>query len=276
MSKFNTILLPSITDKLFFKIKMFPNFHDGKPQYDFKKDIFALTFLTETLIAQGAVELALTKSSSLSKAVHELPLGFKNRIKLIDTNTISSQVRTFLVPMGKEFGVSVDEWLSAEEDSFKNIFNYMYINSSSYEEKAIYKSLYCVSESLYALLIGMEYKVCIDINIAETKTAISHLRNVSANKEARAYLAQLSGLLHSYSGKQVNSIGIKTEPTVSENVKHFRYFIKDDSTSTDLPFPNGDDVIEALSKRSYLPPIVDIREDLLSARRLNFYDIIRP
>lgn len=178
------------------------------------RDGSALAYQIEELIALGTMEIAI-KDCPMNKAFRDnLSTKLRNRVRLIDgKQKCLSRVKALLTPMAEELCLelqdySVDIKKKLDEDT-QWAATHLYFHLQNF-------------------LLGVEYRLQIDIDIANMKSSVDHLRRALRSPESRAVASILAGILCTY--QPISLFTAVVRPTAKQQlISLFEEFVQDET-----------------------------------------------
>lgn len=190
----------------------FRAFRDGKVLI---RDASSLPFILEEVVSYGAVDIAIPARSLSSLALDSVSDVLKRRVRVIDEDfKIWEMDRTVREPIRADFGLRYfpegGEAMTFDE------------KLPSQVERAVLR----LEHDWYDFLLGLTFKLQIDVGITELRRSIEILRENAKTPETRAILATFAGVLSTYRTHEVGVI--EMVPRASERlVEVFQAFLED-------------------------------------------------
>ncbi|MFA5032301.1 MAG: hypothetical protein WC614_04700 [bacterium] len=201
-------------NKIFLNI---PLFFRNYGENSIVADGSSLQFIIEECIALSATNIALRANSVIAEFTNNIPEAFKKRIIIIDKKRkIAQQNHAIFEPLIEEFGLDI-----------KGYGNAMTIKNKKVDYK-LATQVFSLYRETYDFLVGMEYKLQIDININRIKKTLNTLLRISRNPESRAILSILLGIFKTYRPEMIASIKLKSQ-SPEYLVKLFKEFVQDET-----------------------------------------------
>jgi hypothetical protein len=171
-----------------------------------------LPYIIEELISLSAMEVCFY-DQRVNYFINTLPKTFRKRVKVLESGKVDKALSGIFKILGEEFNFEYNKYsFSFESMQNKEIFYHMVIIHNEIEK----------------LLYGIEFELEIDIDIILLKNSSKFLRYNAKNKNVRAILASLEGILNTYNLRLTPSL--KLVPEISpELLSNFMRILEDEA-----------------------------------------------
>lgn len=174
-------------------------------------------YIIEELISFAVSEIFIKKSEINTMQFESMPKFYKKIIKTINYNYFEKLIQKILKPIVEDMDAEFDQYgiLRSKNHNKKDS---VLINSLDFN---------LFINDLTKFLIGVEYKVQIEINLYRTKMILNQLKNVFCKSpNVRSILSILLGIFNSY--KACSFSTIKYKSTINEDfLLIFEEFLND-------------------------------------------------
>ncbi len=182
------------------------------------RDSSAYPFMIEEIVSYGAVSIGVPGNSLSMYALDSLPLILKSRIKVIDRDLrVFRMDRALREPICREFGLTHVPPPDGGGLEFER-----------HLPKPIEEAVLCLEINWYTFLLGLEYGLQIDVNIAQMREAAVLLRSHAKDSETRGVLSTIAGVLAPYVPTGAGVIEMVSVES-GELVQTFRDLVEDET-----------------------------------------------
>lgn len=182
------------------------------------RDMSSFEFIVETLIAHSASEIIIQSYGDKydNRQLSHLPQILRCRIKFVDQGGKSVELaKSIFYPVFDEFSIEPDRCLTLKTAPVK-----------SPEADELFSAIATSYWQIHAFILGLKYKLQIDINLEYLRGRLRIIRDQSKNPASRANISVLEGILNCYSPSTVD--GLSVIPNYSrETVNEFLDFLED-------------------------------------------------
>jgi hypothetical protein len=179
-------------------------------------DYSCFAIMLEEYICFGVVNIVIPGSSPEIKALQQIPVLLKKRIKIVDDTKEIETVSRLLYGIRNEFNTKIDE--STNILSFPK-------NTS----KELMYNLKKIHSDVKKLSLGFNHNIQINFHLARSVETIRSLRKKIQNSNSRMILAQLEGLLNKYEKVEFDSLILSENNTPIELISIFDKLINDNT-----------------------------------------------
>lgn len=227
-------------------------------------DQSSLPYLIEEFVASAAVNIAVTATSPATLHLQELPPTLRPRVVVVDEGgAVMKQVAAILEPLAAEFHLDFTQ--SGR------------VSASLQTPPAVLVALGPFVPTLYDFLLGVQYRLQVDVDLSLMQEALRIFREHARDSESRARLAVLQGAFGSYKPVKIASLALQSGAT-DEQLERFKWFIEDvtyqhvsrDAGLLGVP-EDGDRAVQliargfaTLAKKPLFKPIVTIGSKLIA------------
>ena len=198
---------------------------------NFAFDPSAFRFIAEEQIAQGATRIALDPRSAFSEgaALSAIGLALKSRVDVIDSDArIEKRRLVLLKPIADELTIDLDEIGPMIHESISPRLHTL-VNERTSERRGLLESLFTLEGACYHLLLGMHYRLQIDIDLRKAWFATQRLRLASRSPPSSTNLAFIESLLRGYSIENVGGLKLTQKANGSQLAASFEEFLTDET-----------------------------------------------
>ena len=207
--------IPLQLNRVYLPIFGFMQYYESKYEMGWFRDITSFEFIVEALVANSASAIALESQGKTidDRLLGGVPRTLRKRIKFIDADRGALRLATTVFsPVFEEYHIEPDGYA-------------VRITNRQLDEQlrgAIVSSWVILHE----LLLGLKYKLEVDIEIEQFRKAVSTIRHKSKNPESRANMSILEGILSLYGLDEIE--GLRIAPHAAKEQKEsFIRFLED-------------------------------------------------
>jgi len=210
--------IPLQLNRVYLPIVGFEQKLESKYESFMYSDVTAFEFIVEALVAHSASEIAVESYGEKinDRLLSYLPRTLRKRIKFIDADRSALKLATIIFsPIFEEYHMKVDGHLLGLQNIAKEQL-----------ARALLVDIFCSWTFLYPFLLGLKYKLEVDIGIEHFRKAVSTIRQKSKNPESRANMSILEGILGCYNLGEIE--GLRIAPHAAKEQKEsFIRFLED-------------------------------------------------
>ena len=210
--------IPVELNRVYLPIWGFEREYETEYESGWFRDVTSFEFIVEALIAHSASQIALQSWGEERdvKLLDHLPKSLRKRIKFIDTDFSALRFAHLVFsPVFEEYHIK-----PFRPGSYALTIPEGLLNEPIQED--IFHSWILLPQ----FLLGLRYKLEVDIDIGQFRRALSAIRQKSRNPESRANMSILEGILGCYRLGKIEGLRI-TPSAVKEQEESFIRFLED-------------------------------------------------
>lgn len=175
-------------------------------------DYSVYPFVVEELVSVGVCSMAVVRGTGPDLAIPLLPNFLRERITVIEPSTHSEKIKRLFVPVEEELD---------KELSFSGIpvFGVSTQGPTPAPIDAIVHACACLYPAIFKLMLGMQYGLQIEIDLAEAARASSYLRKKLRSPKARGVFAIVAGVLSAYTVTELDTVEFSTRVLPRERAR---------------------------------------------------------
>lgn len=207
--------MPLQLNRVYLPIFGFMQYYESKYEMGWFRDLTSFEFIVEALVANSASAIALESQGKKidDRLLNNVPRTLRKRIKFIDADRGALGLATTVFsPIFEEYHIEPDGYVVSITEG----------QLDAQLRDAIFSSWVILHE----LLLGLKYKLEVDIEIEQFRKAVSTIRQKSRNPESRANMSILEGILNLYGLDEIE--GLRIAPHAAKEQKEsFIRFLED-------------------------------------------------
>lgn len=192
--------------------------YESEHQRSLFRDVTSFEFIVEAIVAYSASEIVVQsyRKKIDDRLLDNVPRILRKRIKFIRADIgVLKLATTILSPVFEEHHIGIIE---------PN--GYSVRGTGEQLDEELSRDVFSSWHMLYEFLLGLKYKLEVDIDIERFRKAVSTIRQKSKNPESRANMSILEGILNCYNLGEVECLRIVPH-AVKEQKESFISFLED-------------------------------------------------
>jgi hypothetical protein len=176
-------------------------------------DPASLSYVVEELVSLSALEIAITPLSPARFYLNDLSPILRQRVVVLDENNEArDEMRAFLGPIFREFGLTVNAMgVAGERDR---------------NPKDLIDAMAVILPATYDFFLAARNRVQFEVDIARFRHSLEIVKRHSSDADARAHIAAMLGVLNTYHKVQAPSLFLASAAT-QVHEQQFRDLVED-------------------------------------------------